>query len=79
MGQSSKRKKAAVRMLERVMKLTSRISGISSVVAGRELYNFEHSLKKLKRLAEYDPDSRFWDVLQKTVVKVLGILQKGMH
>ena len=79
MSQRSKRKKAAVRMLGRMMKLMSPTPSISSVVAGSELSNLDRQLEKLKRLAEDDPDSLFWDMLQKTVIKVLEKWHQGMH
>ncbi|HKV26463.1 MAG TPA: hypothetical protein VJN93_17845 [Candidatus Acidoferrum sp.] len=79
MGQSSKRKLAAVRMLERVMKYISPISDISSVAAGSEASNFDRSLRKLKRLAKDDPDLIFWDILQRTVVKILKHVTSRMR
>jgi hypothetical protein len=79
MGHSSRRKKAAVRMLGRVMKLIIPPPGISSVVAGSDLWSLDRRLEKLKRLAEDDPDCVFWDVLQKTIIKILERWHQGMH
>jgi hypothetical protein len=67
-----KRKDAAVRMLNRVVREISRFeNGISMVAAGREAIGLQQRLKNLKRLAEDDPDNIFWDRLQKTVIKIL--------
>ncbi len=73
MSNKKKRKKAAVRMLERVVNEFSRLeTGISMVAAGREAVSLQHRLRNLERLVEDDPDNIFWDRLQKTVIKILG-------
>jgi hypothetical protein len=70
-----KRRKAAVRMLERVVREILRLeASISMVAAGREAVGLRHSVRNLKRLAEDDPDNIFWDRLQKTVIKILRYL-----
>lgn len=80
MAHSTRRKRAAVRMLDRVVKIISRPeSGISLVAAGREVQNLQQRLRKLKRLIDDDPDELFWDRLQKAVIKVLGILPVRKH
>jgi hypothetical protein len=73
MSNKVKKKEAAVRMLERVVKEISRLdSNISMVAAGREAISLQHRIKNLERLVENDPDNIFWDRLQKTVIKILG-------
>jgi hypothetical protein len=80
MANSKRRKKAAVRMLDRVLRIISRPeAGISLVAAGREVQNLQQRLRKLKRLVDDDPDELFWDRLQKTVIKVLKILPVRKH
>jgi len=70
-----KRKKAAVRMLERVVREILRLeTGISMVAAGREAISLRQRVRYLERLAEDDPDNLFWDRLQKTVIKILRYL-----
>jgi hypothetical protein len=49
------------------------------VVAGSEVSNLDRRLEKLKRLAEDDPGCVFWDVLQKTVIKILDKWHQEMH
>ena len=69
------RKKAAVRMLERVVREILRLeTGISMVAAGREAISLRLRVRYLDRLAEDDPDNIFWDRLQKTVIKILRYL-----
>jgi hypothetical protein len=75
-----KKRKAAVRMLDRVVSEVSRPeAGISMVVAGREAFDLQQCLRNLKRLAEDDPDNIFWDRLQKTVIKILRYLTARRH
>jgi hypothetical protein len=82
MGQSTKRKKkAAVRMLERVVKHASRPpqAGMSAVAAGRSVSDLQQYLRKLKRLVGDDPDNEFWDTTQRAVVKVLRYLSVRLN
>ena len=75
MSYKCKRKKAAVRMLERVVKEILRLeTSISMVAAGREAISLRRRVRYLERLAEDDPDNLFWDRLQKTVIKILRYL-----
>ena len=75
MSYKGKRKKAAVRMLERLVREILRLeTGISMVAAGREAISLRLRVRYLDRLAEDDPDNIFWDRLQKTVIKILRYL-----
>ncbi len=75
MSYKSNRKKAAVRMLERVVREILRLeTGISMVAAGREAFGLRERIRYLERLAEDDPENVFWDRLQKTVIKILRYL-----
>jgi hypothetical protein len=77
MSHKIKKKKAAVRMLERAVKEISHLdSNISLVVAGSDAGSWQHRLRNLNRLAEDDPNNLFWDRLQKTVLKILKHLVK---
>ena len=70
----TKRKKAAVRMMEQLVRMTIRSSD-SAIMSEQETGRFTGSLRGylrlLKKLAEEDPEDSFWGVLHRVDLKIL--------
>ena len=75
------KKKRVVRMLEQAVKWMynrADFSGHSEIKAGRSETSARNSLRKLKKLAENDPDNRFGICFTRLLTKLLkDIRRKG--
>jgi hypothetical protein len=76
-----KKKKSAVRMVEQLIRMTVRSSGssMSGNETGRLAENLHGYLRLLRKLAESDPDERFWRILHRVNVKVLRHLLQAQR
>ncbi len=74
-----KRKKAAVRMVDQLIRMTIRSS--SSILSGNETgrlaENLHGYLKLLYKLVENDPDDNFWRTLHRVNLKILRHLLRA--
>jgi hypothetical protein len=68
-----KRKRSAVRMMEQLLRILIRPSTttMSERETGRSAANLQKYLRVLKKLAEKDPDEKFWDILHRVDLKIL--------
>jgi hypothetical protein len=74
-----KRKQRAVRLLELTVRKTIRTgrAGVSGSHAGGSAEALERYVWKLKKLARDDRDNVFWPTLQKAILRILRLLDKG--
>jgi hypothetical protein len=68
-----RRKKSAVRMMEQLVRMVIRspVTTMSERETGRSEPNLQRYLRVLKKLAEKDPDERFWNILHRVDLKIL--------
>jgi hypothetical protein len=67
------RKKAAVRMFEQAVRITTRTSefSMSGTTSGRLGTNLRRYVGRLKHLAQEGPNDLFWPTLQKAILKLV--------
>jgi ABC-type uncharacterized transport system fused permease/ATPase subunit len=69
-----KRKKAAVRMMEQLVRMTIRSSAftiMSENETGRLASSLQDYLRMLNKLAESDPEGKFWSTLHRVNLRIL--------
>ncbi len=72
------RRKRAVRLLGLAQRKAFRLRppGVSDSPSGRSAAVLSGHLKRLQHLAEHDPDSQFWDLAQKAILRLLRYVEK---
>lgn len=72
------RRQRAVRMLDHAVRLMpTGESSLSGMAAGRLASDLRKYVRLLRNLARDDPDNRFWEVLQRAILKLGKYLRRA--
>jgi hypothetical protein len=77
MKKNSSRRKRALRMLEHAVRLAVPLakSGMSGTENGRLAQVLRKDVYLLKALLKDDPDDKFWETLQKAILRLVKVVR----